>query len=107
METCGSGAGSSTDTRVPEMIEDPASGIAVVGIRSQEPVMWGEVSLETVAETTWEKDICGLEGVKRRRGKLVFILGEFEARGMGEMSERTAGPIYSSGETSDTLAEPS
>lgn len=62
MEACGGGAGISTDTRVPEMmVEDPASGVAVVGIRSQEPatvrVVREGVSVETVAETTWMVDI--------------------------------------------------
>lgn len=63
MEAWGGGVGSSTDTRVPEMMveEDPASGMAVVGIRSQEPVtvrvLRGEVSVETVAETTRTVDI--------------------------------------------------
>jgi len=57
VEACGGEEGSSTDTRVPEiMVEDPASGVAVVGMRSQEPatvlMVLGEVSVETVAETT-------------------------------------------------------
>lgn len=61
MEACGGGVGSSTGTRVPEMIlEDPASGIAAEGERSQEPAtvrVRGEVSEEIVAETTWAEDI--------------------------------------------------
>ena len=62
VEACGGEMGSSTDTRVPEMVvEDPASGMVVVGIRSQEPAMvrvvGGEVSVETVAEMTRTVDI--------------------------------------------------
>lgn len=56
MEACGGVVGRSTGIRVPEiMVEDPASGTAVEGIRSQEPATvraWGEVSEETVAEMT-------------------------------------------------------
>ena len=54
--------GSSIGTREPEMVvEGPASGMVVVGIRSQQPmtvrVLLGEISVETVAETTREVDI--------------------------------------------------
>lgn len=61
MEACGGVVGRSTGIRVPEiMVEDPASGTAVEGIRSQEPAtvrVWGEVSEETVAEMTRAEDI--------------------------------------------------
>ena len=62
--------GSSTATRVPEMVvEDPASGVAVVGMRSQEPAtvrVVGQVSVETVAETSWMGDILSLVDLKRQ-----------------------------------------
>lgn len=66
METCGGGVGGSAATRVPEMmVEDPASGVAVVGIRSQEPatvrVVGEEASVETVAEMSRTADISQIE----------------------------------------------
>ena len=81
MGACGGEVGSSMDTRVPEMmVEDPASGIAVVGMRSQDPAtvrVVREVSEETVAETSRTADISYTRRSKRRR-RFAIDLSAFE-----------------------------